>query len=233
MRLAIISDIHSNLEALTEALTIISAKKIDDIICLGDTLGYGANPRECLSLVQSVTGHILRGNHDEASVDISKTEYFNRYARFAAEWTHKQLTPEEMEFIKRLPSSIELYGLLFTHSSPFEPDEWHYIVSYDDAKINFPLFSAPVCFIGHSHLPGIYCEDRITRDIVPGKKYIINVGSVGQPRDNDPRLSFGLFDTETLKYENIRAEYDIDSAAEKIIKAGLPKSLALRLYDGK
>lgn len=233
MRIAVISDIHANLEALQAALGIISAKHADEIICLGDTLGYGASPNECLELVRSVCKCILLGNHDEAAVDLSKSEYFNRYARAAAEWTHKQLTRENAEFIKGLPSSIEYAGLSFAHSSPFEPEEWHYVVSEDDARMNFPFFSAPICFIGHSHTPGVYCEDPAVQEIMPGKRYLINVGSIGQPRDNDPRLSFGIVDTEPLRYENIRAEYDVDAAAERIIRAGLPRALAVRLYDGR
>ena len=233
MRIAVISDIHANLEAFQKALAIIKERHADEIVCLGDTIGYGASPTECLALVRSVCKHILLGNHDEAAVDLSKSEYFNRYARAAAEWTHRQLSPEDTEFIRQLPSSVEYAGIEFAHSSPFEPEEWHYVVSEDDARMNFPFFSAPICFIGHSHTPGVYCEDHTVEEVMPGKRYIINVGSIGQPRDNDPRLSFGIIDTEPLHYENIRAEYDIDAAAEKIIKAGLPRALAVRLYDGR
>lgn len=233
MRIAIISDIHSNLEALEKTLSLIKEQNIDEVICLGDIIGYGANPNECINLVRELTPHILLGNHDEAAIDLSKTEYFNPFARIAAEWTNKQLTEEHKEFIANLPFTIERNELLFVHSSPYQPDEWHYILSPADAQLNFSYFTQPLCFVGHSHVPGIFCEDIWIRDVVEGKKYIVNIGSVGQPRDNDWRLSFGIFDTATWQYENIRAEYDVNAASEKIRKAGLPKALAERILVGR
>jgi len=233
MRLAIISDIHSNLVALEKALKLISDRNVDAIVCLGDMIGYGANPNECVELLRKTTPHILLGNHDEAAVELSKTEYFNPLARTAAEWTSRELTNDHAEFIRRLPHTLELDGLLFVHSSPFEPHEWHYVISAADAEINFDYFTQPACFLGHSHVPVIYCEDGSTREFVPGKKFIINVGSVGQPRDYDWRLSMGVFDTESWRYENIRSEYDVEEAAGRIRNAGLPKPLADRLLVGR
>lgn|ERR1041385_384948 len=233
MRIAIISDIHGNLEALEKSLELIKANNADKIICLGDVVGYGANPNECMKIVHQVTPHILLGNHDEAAVDISKTEYFNPFARIAAEWTNQELTEEHQSFIRQLPYSLDLDGLSFVHSSPYEPDEWHYIITEADAQANFPYFTQTVCFIGHSHVPGLFCDDVWTSSLVRGKKFIVNVGSVGQPRDNDWRLSFGVIDTDQWTYENIRSEYDVKSAADKIRKAGLPKALAERLLVGR
>ena len=233
MRIAIISDIHANLEALKKTIDLIKEDPVDKIVCLGDIVGYGANPNECLALVRETTPYILLGNHDEATVQISKTEYFNPFARIAAEWTNKELTKENEAFIKNLPYSLELNDMPFVHSSPFEPQEWHYIITVADAQMNFSYFSQPVCFVGHSHVPGIFCEDIWTTELVSGKKFLINVGSIGQPRDNDWRLSFGVIDTEAWHYDNIRAEYDVQRAAEKIRKAGLPKALAERLLVGR
>ena len=233
MRIAIISDIHSNLEALEKTIELIKGNNIDETICLGDIIGYGANPNECIDLVRQATPHVLLGNHDEAAVNLSKTEYFNPYARIAAEWTNKELTQEHKEFISQLPFTVELHGLYFVHSSPFEPEEWHYILSPVDAQMNFSYFSPPICFFGHTHVPAIYCEDLWTRDVVNGKKFLVNVGSIGQPRDNDWRLSFGIFDTETWSYKNIRSEYNVKVASEKIRKVGLPKPLADRILVGK
>jgi predicted phosphodiesterase len=233
LRLAIISDIHSNLGALEKALEIISARNVDAVVCLGDLIGYGANPNECIGLVRKTTPHILLGNHDEAAVDLSKTEYFNPLARVAAEWTNKQLTPEHAEFVSHLPYTLELGGALFVHSSPFEPDEWHYVLTPADAQFNFYYFEEQACFLGHSHVPAIYCEDGRTEEYSAGKKFIVNVGSVGQPRDNDPRLSMGILDTGTATYENVRAEYDVEDSADRIRKAGLPKALADRLLVGR
>ena len=233
MRLAIISDIHSNLIALEKALEIISGRQVDAVVCLGDMIGYGANPNECIELVRKTTPHILLGNHDEAAIQLSKTEYFNPLARTAAQWTSRELTKEHAGFIEQLPFTLEIGGLFFVHSSPFEPAEWHYVLSPADAQFNFFYFTQPACFLGHSHVPALYCEDGQTEEFVPGKKFIINVGSVGQPRDNDWRLSLGIFDTEAGSYENIRSEYDVEEAAGRIRNAGLPKPLADRLMVGR
>ena len=233
MRIAIISDIHGNLEALETTLSAIRNRGADAIVCLGDIVGYGASPNAVIELVRSATKHVLLGNHDEAAIHIEKTEYFNPYARIAAEWTHDELTGENKEFIKTLPYRLEQEGILFVHSSPFQPEEWHYIITPTDADHNFGYFSEAVCFIGHSHIPDVFCDDTRSMEVVRGKKFLVNVGSVGQPRDSDPRLSFGLFDTVSWTYQNIRMEYDIDTAAAKIRKAGLPKPLADRLFIGR
>jgi predicted phosphodiesterase len=233
MRIAILSDIHGNLEALTRALSIISESRIDNIVCLGDVVGYGANPNECLELIRSHTDHILLGNHDEASVDLAMTEYFNPFARTAAEWTNAELTKENLDFISHLRHRTTLEGMLFVHSSPFEPAEWHYIISAADAHENFPFFTEPICFVGHSHVPGVFCEDIWTKEVERGKKFLVNVGSIGQPRDRDPRLSFGIMDTDEWRYTNVRSPYDVTTASEKIRNAGLPRQLAERLLEGK
>jgi len=233
MRIAIISDIHSNLEALEKSLELIKGLGIEEIVCLGDIVGYGANPNECLDLVRQTTSHILLGNHDEAAVDLDKMAYFNPYARIAAEWTNQQLKDEKKVFIQGLTPSKQIWGLDFAHSSPFEPEEWHYIITAEDAQQNIPAFSAPICFFGHSHIPGIFCEDSTSREVTRGKKYLINVGSIGQPRDGDWRLSFGTFDTDSWRYENVRSEYDVKKASSKIRKAGLPKMLADRILLGR
>ena len=233
MRLAIISDIHSNLEALEKSLEVVAEQKVDKVVCLGDIIGYGANPNECIELVREATPHVLLGNHDEAALDLSKTEYFNPFAGVAAEWTNKELTKANAEYVQGLPYTLELDGLLFVHSSPFEPDAWHYVLSVADAQFNFDYFTQATCFIGHSHVPHVFCDDGYTREFAAGKKFIINVGSVGQPRDNDWRLSLGIVDTGRWSYENIRSDYDVEKAAEKIRKAGLPKALADRLLMGR
>ncbi len=233
MRIAIISDIHSNIEALQQAAAILKNKRVDEIICLGDIIGYGASPNECISLIREMTPHILLGNHDEAAIDLEKAEYFNPYARIAAEWTHDQLTPDHQDFVRSLPFKIVRENLLFVHASPYEPQEWHYIITPADAQFNFAYFPEPICFVGHSHVAGIFCEDIWAREVVRGKKFIVNVGSIGQPRDNDWRLSLGIFDTLAWTYENIRSEYDVQSAAAKIRKAGLPKPLAERILVGR
>ena len=233
MRIAIISDVHGNLEALEMALWILSEKKYDELVCLGDIVGYGANPNECLTLIRKNTDHILLGNHDEASLDLAQTDAFNPYAKAAAVWTNDELTDENKSFLGKLPYTLELDGVLFVHASPYQPHEWHYIISPGDARDNFIHFTTQVCFVGHSHVPAIFSEDVWSKEVVRDKKFIVNVGSVGQPRDGDPRLSCGLFDTKEWKYENIRSEYDVMKASEKIRKAGLPRALADRILVGR
>lgn len=233
MRIAIVSDIHGNLEALEKVLSSIRERGIDSVVCLGDIVGYGASPNTCIELIRSVTSRIILGNHDEAAVQLEKMEYFNPYARIAAEWTHDELTAENKAFIENLPFQLNQDGVLFVHSSPYEPEEWHYIITPTDAAFNFGHFAEPVCFIGHSHIPDVFCEDITTLQVGRGKKFIVNIGSVGQPRDGDWRSSFGIFDTASWTYQNVRTEYDADTAASKIRKAGLPKSLADRLFLGR
>lgn len=232
MRIAIISDIHSNLEALQKAFEIIDRKNIDEIVCLGDVVGYGADPNRCLELVRHRTTHILMGNHDEAAIDLSVTRYFNQFARHAAYWTSEKLTEENLEFLKALPLRLELWGLTFVHSTPRNTEEWNYIFSSFEAHQYFDAFDTKICFVGHSHVPGIYSEDGRTATVKPNLRYIINVGSVGQPRDGDPRLSFGIFDTEAWRYEHVRSEYDTYAAATKIMQQGLPRYLGERLLAG-
>lgn len=233
MRIAIISDIHSNLEALEKSLEIIATRGVDEIVCLGDIIGYGANPNECISLIRNATPYILLGNHDEAAIRLSQTEYFNPFARIAAEWTNSVLTEENKSFVENLQFTEKRNGLFFVHASPHEPEEWHYILSPADAQYNFQYFLEPICFVGHSHVPGIFCDDIWTREVIQGKKFIVNIGSIGQPRDHDWRLSFGIFDTETWQYENVRSEYNVQAASDKIRKAGLPKALADRILVGR
>ena len=242
MRIAIISDIHSNLEALQKSISIIEENKVDKIICLGDVVGYGANPKECLKIIHEISSFILLGNHDQAAADVRYTESFTVYANVAARWTNKILTESEKELLLSFPLSIESDGITYVHASPYRPSEWDYISNYEDAFFNFSYFNNNICFVGHSHIPEIFMEDyneyQLVRNSVklkcmPDKKYIINVGSVGQPRDRDWRLSFGIFDDKTYEYENIRSEYDVQSAAKKIVDAGFPHYLANRILVGR
>jgi diadenosine tetraphosphatase ApaH/serine/threonine PP2A family protein phosphatase len=229
MRYAIISDIHANLEALDTALQHIDTLAVNEIVCLGDVVGYGPNPNECIELIRTRCKHTVLGNHDIAALDLEQTLYMNNLARDAAYWTHNHLTERSRTFLQGLPLVVEIEHATLVHASPFEPDEWHYIMSSYDAETAFQQFTTPVCFIGHSHRPGEFWYERNGSD---EKKRIVNVGSIGQPRDNDPRLSFGLFDTETLQYENIRLPYAMEVTARKIEQAGLPTALAERLYYG-
>lgn len=232
MKYAIISDIHSNLEALQKALGIIDEKKVDEIICLGDIVGYGANPNECTELVKERCPIVVLGNHDAAALDTTIADEFNAVARKAAVWTANTLKQENHDFLSSLPYIHQKESLLFVHSSPHTPEEWEYIINSDDAIDAFRFFTEKICFIGHTHVPGIYSQRGRAKMINSDEQFIINVGSIGQPRDGNPMLAFGIFDASMWSYELIRSEYDIQQASEKIFAAGLPEELAYRLMYG-
>ncbi len=233
MRYAIISDIHSNLEALTVALRHIDGARIDRVLCLGDIVGYGPDPVECLRLVREATSIIVMGNHDEAVNDYEQTEYFNSVARQAIEWTTAELPDEQKAFLRGLPYSIPLDDMLLVHSAPQFPYKWEYIFSAFEARLYANSFPERLCFVGHSHLPGIYAMSPGVQEYTPDHRFIINVGSVGQPRDGDPRLSFGILDTVAGSYETVRLEYDATRTALRIMEKGLPRYLAERILVGR
>jgi predicted phosphodiesterase len=232
MRIAIISDIHSNLPALSQAFEDIGRQEVDEVICLGDVVGYGAHPNECLDLVRPRCSVILQGNHDAAAVDLGVAAFFTTHARIAAEWTHRHLTRENASFLKALPLIEQREELTFVHASPVEPAEWNYVLDIGEVRRALASFRGAICFIGHSHVPGIFSGQGIEQQVRKAERYIINVGSVGQPRDGDPRLSYGIFDTEAWVYENVRTEYKVDQARESIISVGLPRVLGDRLRSG-
>jgi predicted phosphodiesterase len=232
MRIAILSDIHSNLQALNKALSIIDSRNVDSIFCLGDIVGYGGNPNECVRIVAKRCSTILLGNHDAAALDLSIARRFTAHARLSAEWTSEHLSPDNKNILSSLSLTDSKEGIFLVHASPLEPSEWNYILSREDASQAFGCFSENICFVGHSHVPGVFGEATGEQRVSQGERFIVNVGSVGQPRDGNPALSFGIFDTDQWEYENVRADYDIKGAAETIANAGLPGALADRLWSG-
>ncbi|MCX6639739.1 MAG: metallophosphoesterase family protein [bacterium] len=240
MKIAFISDIHGNLEALQTALKVIDNRRVDEVICLGDIVGYGANPAECLDLVRSVASRTVLGNHDASVSGQEGLDYFNDFARAAVTWTQSMLTSDQMEYLRSLPLSLQLEHLHLVHGTPGNPQKWEYIFSSYDAARQFSFICGKVCFVGHSHVPGDYhekwrdhlssTEDRVTD--APSSRRIVNIGSVGQPRDRDPRLCFVVYDTEMDHVEFVREEYNVEAAAGKIRRAGLPEFLADRLLWG-
>lgn len=232
MKYAIISDIHSNLEALQKALLIIDEKNVDEIICLGDVVGYGSNPNECVDIIRARCSAVVLGNHDAAALDPSLAHDFNPIAKRAVTWTADHLTDESRMFLSALPLVERRENVLFVHSSPNKPGEWDYILDSDDAFSALHHFEEKICFIGHTHIPGIFSQRGRAKSITAEEKYLVNVGSIGQPRDGNPMLAFGIFDSSTWEYELIRSEYAIQLAADKIYKAKLPEELGNRLMYG-
>lgn len=241
MKYGIFSDIHGNLEALGKAFDFYKNQNIDDFICLGDIVGYGANPVECLNLIKKINPKIIAGNHDWASVEKFNLNYFNWQAKEAILWTQKKINKNNWKYLKSLPLRYKKNNFYCVHGDLEQPREFHYIINSYQAQINFSLLDKQICFIGHSHLAGAFCQDKgeiqyLRKNkikIAKNKKYIINVGSIGQPRDGDPRSSLCIYDTEKQLIEFIRIDYNIKKAANKITKNGLPEFLAQRLYVGQ
>ena len=240
MKVAVISDVHSNLEALEAVLADTRAQGVAQHWCLGDIVGYGADPDAVVELVRGLGGPTVAGNHDWAACGLVSTRQFNRQAAFAAHWTSKTMRPENLDWLKTLPLVERVGGALLVHATPSEPAAWHYCMQVEDALDEMESFPETLCLIGHSHVPGAFerhddevrytrAEEMVLRE---GRQYLVNVGSVGQPRDGDKRAAYLLFDTEERRLRHVRVAYDIASAQKKILDAGLPPWLASRLGDG-
>jgi predicted phosphodiesterase len=235
---AIISDIHANLEALEGCLNEIDKIKPDRLICLGDLVDYCAQPNEVISKITNKCDIVILGNHDEAQIDYSLSDGFSANAYISSLHTRGVIEREYVNYFKSLRYSHSENGLLFVHASAYRPEKYQYILDEQDAELNFESFDEKICFIGHSHVPAVFEQNGYDIKMMSGEKlnknsrYIINVGSVGQPRDGNPKLSFGVFDTDKYEYNLIRLEYDVKSASDKILREGLPEFLALRLFSG-
>lgn len=241
MRYAILSDIHANYEAFTAVLEAIDAMEIDSILCLGDVVGYGANPNEAVELTRERADVTTKGNHDHAAVDPAEEAYFNSWAVQAIQWTRNELTKDNLDYLKAMPYESFLPDVRLVHASPGEPRRWRYVLSPQAAAREFSAFEESFCFIGHSHVPMIVLRTEVgTSELLEGEvalpagaRVLINVGSVGQPRNGDPRASFAVLDLEDRSARLVRVEYDLQTARKKIIDAGLPRFLGDRLLLGQ
>ncbi len=240
---AVISDVHANLEALEAVLKDIKRRGILDVFFLGDAVGYGPNPKEVVEILHKVCKVMVAGNHDQAVVKPELDIYFNDLAREAIKWTRAVLDDSAKKILKDLPMSYVLRNddidMLFVHSSPRYPEEWNYILTLREAELNFHYFNEKLCFIGHSHVPFIVerSQDREVKVVreLPYRlrnncRYIVNAGSVGQPRDGDQRACYVIFDES--KIDIIRVPYDIHLTQRKMKDAGLPIPLIERLSKG-
>ncbi len=242
MRTAFISDIHGNLDALKVVLDDIATQEVDQIVCLGDIVGYGPEPNECAAKVKEVCVHVVAGNHDYAALERMDTLGFNEYARAAADWTTKALSQESRDYLNSLPLAAAEGQMRFVHASPLDPERWTYVLSFEEAIRQFDSYEERLCFIGHSHLPVViendngeirayqYPEDTFTLD--GSRRYMVNVGSVGQPRDRDPRAGYIWYDDAMDAVFLRRLEYPVEVVQKKILDAGLPSFLAQRLAAG-
>ena len=240
MRYGIISDVHSNIEALDAVTGFLGEQSIDKIICLGDIVGYGSDPNKCLKKIREINCDVIAGNHDFAAIGKLSIDYFNIFAKESTLWTQEHLTDDEKKFISRLPLVLDYDNFTTAHGSLYMPEAFGYVQTMIDALYSFRELKKQILFIGHSHVPITFLEEtgisfsvEDTIKIEEGKRYIINVGSVGQPRDEDPRACCAIFDTEQNIVRICRVEYDIQTTAEKIINAGLPVINAERLKIGR
>ena len=245
MKYLIISDIHSNLEALSAVLASVKRKRFDRVLVLGDLVGYGASPNQVVDTIRKLrNATVIRGNHDKVASGIESGENFNRAALQSAQWTRKKLTMENRSYLLHLPQgpvSVE-EDILVSHGTPLDEDA--YLFSDYDAYEVFQIMDFQICFFGHTHLPVIYAVsnqrlftfrpngERVRIELMEGFKYLINPGSVGQPRDKNPLASYAIFDTESRAITFKRVPYSIPKTQDKILKAGLPQSLANRLALG-
>ena len=242
MRWAILSDVHGNLPALNAVMDRIDRDSATDgILFLGDVLGYGAYPNECMDILRDRASVWVAGNHDHGVLDRTNLRVFNEYAREAILWCREQLSADHRKFIEEVPLVHEADRFTCVHATPDSPLAWDYIFTIAEAQRAFGALENEVCFFGHSHVPiileerpggGIQVLHNTEMVLQPNHRYLINPGSVGQPRDGNPDAAFGTFDTETNTYRLVRVGYNIDDVAHAIIRAGLPAFLASRLYGG-
>jgi len=240
MKFAIFGDIHANLEAFETVLTDAADNQCTHFACIGDIVGYNANPGECLEIVRNLECPVVKGNHDEEVSSNQPLTGLNPLARRALEWTRSQISEEDKEWIKNLRLVRQVREFTIVHATLDTPGGWNYVTNKFDALASFSYQFTPVCFYGHTHAPKFYVKSSqvqaISDDQVlvePTKKYFVNVGSVGQPRDGDWRSSYAIYDIERKTINIRRLEYDIELAQQKIKEAGLPEGLATRLAFGK
>ncbi len=244
MKYFIFSDIHGNLEALNVVLEQRDEFGPDKTVCLGDVVGYGPNPNECIQRVKEMTDFTIMGNHDHAVLGLTEIEYFNQYAKIAVLWTREVLTEENFLILNDYLFQKSFDNILFVHSTPLHPERWDYIFHPLEGKYYLQHQVEQVCFIGHSHQPVFFEEDQngqvifdrqtsFSLQVREGYKYIVNVGSVGQPRDGYPETSFATYDTEKGVIEVKRLPYEIEETQRKMTEANLPSFLIERLAYGR
>jgi predicted phosphodiesterase len=245
VRYLILSDIHANWEAL-RAVLANAGSLYDRVVCCGDLVGYGADPDAVVQWVRSNVSSVVRGNHDKACAGLEDLEWFNPVARLSALWTQAATQPENIEYLRGLAQGPErINGFQILHGSPLDEDE--YVVSEQDVAQVAPYLDCSLSFFGHTHLQGAFLCHRngvkrlVAADSASGQEvlelendvsYLINPGSVGQPRDGDPRAAYAIYDTAARLVSLCRADYDVTSAQKKILDAGLPELLAMRLGSG-
>ncbi len=240
MKYAIIADIHANLEALQAVLEDAKQQQVTHYACLGDVVGYNANPKECLEVIRGMGMPCVKGNHDEMCSEDADLEGFNPHAAEAVNWTRAQLSEEERAWLRELKYFRLVASFSVVHATLDGPQRWGYVFDKLAAAASFTYQNTAVCFFGHTHVPVAFIRDSMVRGgtyskfkTEPGRKYFINVGSVGQSRDGVAKATYVIYDLQEGSIELRRLDYDMATAQRKILEAGLPPRLAERLAQGR
>jgi predicted phosphodiesterase len=240
MKFAIIADIHANLEAFQVVLEDARKERVTHYACLGDVVGYNANPKECLDIVRRMGMPCVKGNHDEYCSSEGPLDGFNPAAAQAVQWTRNQLTTEDRQWLRDLKYLRLVTSFSIVHATLDGPQRWGYVFDKHTAAASFTYQNTAICFFGHTHVPVAFVRDSVVRGgsyskfrVEPGKKYFVNVGSVGQSRDGVPKATYVIYDFDGQTIELRRLDYDMPTTQAKIIAAGLPRRLADRLTDGR
>jgi len=242
MRYGIFSDVHANLEAMEAVARAYREESIDKYFCIGDVVGYGADPRPCIEKVKALGAVTVAGNHDRGCAGLFPIDYFNPDAAEALLWTRRQLDSLALSFLEALQLVYEVDGVTLVHGTLEEPQDFNYMLDSETAASSFKLLNTVICFVGHTHVAGIFKEDKNGEVVLlkgtaaaleEGGRYIVNAGSVGQPRDGIPEAAFCIYDSGTKNVAIRRVHYDIGTARKKIVDAGLPGFLGDRLLSGR
>ena len=242
MSIALLSDIHGNLEAFEAVLADLARHKVEGIYCLGDVIGYGGDPTACLALTRKHCTKMLMGNHEFAVLGLIEAENMNEAAQESLAWTARQLGDNDTNYLADLEMSMVVDDCLLVHASPHDPSNWHYVLTRTEAARGFEAFSQQICFYGHTHVPMIFARaddgnirNRMGHDFDPDEeaRYLVNVGSVGQPRDDDPRACYVIYDKQSAAVTYHRVTYDIKKTQAKMTEAKLPRMLIERLEFGR
>jgi predicted phosphodiesterase len=240
MKYAILADIHGNLEALQVVLEDCKAQGVTHYACLGDVVGYNANPKECLDIIRGMGMPCVKGNHDEYCSTDTALDGFNAHAAEAVEWTRHQLTADDRQWLRDLKYLRLVANFTIVHATLDVPQRWGYVFDKLAAAASFTYQNTSVCFFGHTHVPVAFIRDTVVRGgtyskfkVEPGRKYFVNVGSIGQSRDGVAKATYVVYDMNEGTIELRRLDYDIPTTQRKIIEAGLPARLAERLALGK
>lgn len=240
MKYGLLGDIHSNIFALEAVLGELKKEGVDGYYHVGDVVGYGAQPKECLAKLREIRCHVVCGNHDAAVVGTLDDAYFNPFAREAVLWTRSVLSEDEKRYLARLPMISFFPDFSLVHGTPYEPEMYHYLQSIPEAERSFEALDRPLAVVGHSHVPVAFFGGKTVSysldpvvPVDPKGRTLANIGSVGQPRDDDPRAAYAVYDTAKHVLTIKRVAYDVEAAAESILAAGLPEILGERLRWGR